>query len=243
MTPIATSSTVKTRNGRSSSPRSSRATWSALLSAAAGAPLGVPCAAAYSRVEVPLHRPLLLSAIAQYRFMTPRSASTHMTQVHGDKNSTDFLLAPAAHLKMVVDRRHFEDPLAVGQLEIGHLDNDRTASPECRRCRPRISTSGISRAKASAADRAAEKQGAGVAHKDLGRMEVVAEEARQAARDGGRKQGQRRASRNWCPTYTEVAAKKTMTGMRHAGGEAVDAVRQVDCVDAADDDAGTAKTR
>ena len=31
----------------------------------------------------------------------------------------DFLLAPAAHFKVVVDRRHLEQALAVGRLEVG----------------------------------------------------------------------------------------------------------------------------
>ena len=36
----------------------------------------------------------------------------------------DFLLAPAAHFKVVVDRRHLEQALAVGRLEVGDLQDN-----------------------------------------------------------------------------------------------------------------------
>ena len=48
----------------------------------------------------------------------------HITNVMADEDHDDLFFAPAAQLKMVVDRGHLEDALAVGQLEIRHLQDD-----------------------------------------------------------------------------------------------------------------------
>ncbi len=42
----------------------------------------------------------------------------------GGEDEDDLLLFPAAQFEVVVDRSHFEDALAMGQLEIGDLQND-----------------------------------------------------------------------------------------------------------------------
>ena len=44
---------------------------------------------------------------------------------HPRKGEDDFLFLPAAHLKVMVDGRHFEQPLTVGQLEVANLQNHR----------------------------------------------------------------------------------------------------------------------
>ena len=46
------------------------------------------------------------------------------SNAHKGEDQHDLHFLPAAHFKMMVDRCHFKQPLAVGQLEIAHLQNN-----------------------------------------------------------------------------------------------------------------------
>ena len=115
------------------------------------------CFAAVMRRLIP-YPPDRFQMAQLVRPTTPSHASRHMTTVTAVNTATDPDLAPATHLKMVVDGRHAENALAVGQLEIAHLQNDRQRSRRYRSGPTRSSTSGISSAKASAADGAAQEE-------------------------------------------------------------------------------------
>ena len=56
----------------------------------------------------------------QCRQETETAYGTKQGRRHG-KYGDDFYLRPAAHLKMVVDRGHLKDSLAVGDLEIPNI--------------------------------------------------------------------------------------------------------------------------
>ena len=134
---------------------------------------------------------------------------------------------------MVVQRSHFEKPLAMGGLEVGHLndighrlgDVDDPHRDQDQRC---------AEGKAQGRHRAAQEQAARVAHKDLGRMVVVDKERRQPA-------GHRRREQGLGPLALPQKSghgKKYHHHKGHASGQAVDAVGQVHRVDAAHDDKG-----
>ena len=60
--------------------------------------------------------------LSQRRCGDIRENAREQTDAHEDDPDLD--LGPAAHLEVVVDGGHLEDPLAVGQAEIGGLDDD-----------------------------------------------------------------------------------------------------------------------
>ena len=106
----------------------------------------------------------------------------------------DLLLVPAGQLEVVVERRHPEDPLAAAELEVADLDDDRRVSitkmsPMSGRTRiwPVIS--------AMTASVAPRDKGAGIAHEDLGRVDVEPEEAEQGADDQRAQEGEVRLGR------------------------------------------------
>ncbi len=78
-----------------------------------------------------------------------------------------------------------------------------------------------------AAHRAAQEQGAGVAHKRLGRMEIVGEEGSQAAQQSRREQGQVHS-----PRRNGNNGEKCHHRNGDAGGQAVDAVGEIHRIDA-----------
>ena len=129
-----------------------------------------------------------------------------------------------------MDRGHLEDALAMRQLEVAHLqdigqrlnDVDEAHKQQHERHIERIG---------KAAHRAAEIQRAGVAHKRLGGVEIIEQEAAERA-------DKRRRERGKAPLLCRHGHEREEQhhGKRHARGKAVDAVRQVDGVDAADDD-------
>ena len=132
---------------------------------------------------------------------------------------------------MVVQRRHLEQALAVRRLEVDDLQNvgqrladvDKADGDQHER---HIVGKGQRR------HRAAEEQRARVAHEDLGRVEIVNEEAEKSPDE-----------RRGVDTELLIAlppdgehSEKQADRHRHAAGEAVDAVRDVDGVDRADND-------
>ncbi|MPN07308.1 hypothetical protein SDC9_154574 [bioreactor metagenome] len=130
---------------------------------------------------------------------------------------------------MVVQRRHFKKALAVGGLEIHHLNNDR------RRFRNIDQPYGNQHqrhihCKRQRRHRAAQKQAAGISHKCLCRVAVVDKERRQPPRQSGGNQAQAPKGRDGGP------GKKHHHHKGDAGGQPVDSVRQVHGIDAANDD-------
>lgn len=112
---------------------------------------------------------------------TPDKGKNAHKNGNTDKNREDFFLTPAAHLKMVVDRGHAENPLAVGELKVGHLHDDGNGLHDVDDTDQNQHQRHIERER-KAADHTAEEQRACVSHEDLRRMEVIDEEARKAAR-------------------------------------------------------------
>ena len=81
---------------------------------------------------------------------------------------------------MVVDGSHLKQPLAVGQLEVAHLQNHGHGFHDVHEAHHDQNQRHIQR-KGQSADHTAQKQGAGIAHEDLGRMPVVAQVSDQTA--------------------------------------------------------------
>ncbi len=89
---------------------------------------------------------------------------------------------------MVVNRAHFEKALAVGELEVGHLQHNRAHLAEVNDTERQKQNRHIDRERESADD-SAEEERACVAHKDLRGVEVPHKEAEAAARDRRRHKG------------------------------------------------------
>ena len=133
---------------------------------------------------------------------------------------------------MVVEGRHTENALAVGQLKVGDLNDvaeglgniDDAHQNEGNRD---VQSEGQSR------HGAAQKQRAGIAHKDLGGMEVIDQKAAQTAEERCGKDAQLLIAPHHCHHGKE-------DGDRHcdAGGKAVYAVSQVDGIYRAHHDKG-----
>ena len=135
---------------------------------------------------------------------------------------------------MVVQRRHFEKALAVGGLEIGHLDNIAHGLGDVNDAHEN-QNEGHVEGKAQSRHGAAQKQAAGIAHEGLGRMVIIDEKRRQAAGQRRRKQGHGTG----LPVPQKTGDRKENHDHKgDAAGQAVDAVRQVHSVDAAHDDEG-----
>src|SRR6478609_9191083 len=97
-----------------------------------------------------------------------------------DPEADDHLVfMPAEKLEMVVDRRHLEDPL-FAELETAHLEDDghrfhheHAADDDEERL--------LLGADRGSSERAADGEGTGVAHEDLGRVAIGPEEAKTRA--------------------------------------------------------------
>ena len=125
---------------------------------------------------------------------------------------------------MVVQRRHPEDPLPVGQLEIPHLEHDgqglqHVDAPDHHQQQFRMGPDG------HGSHRAPQGQGTGVPHEALGRVMVVNEKAQAAAHDG---KGEQR--------LRQQAAGKADIGKGqhhrdgHTGSQSVQPVSQIHCI-------------
>ena len=152
-------------------------------------------------------------------------------RTHAGEHGDELYFAPAAELKVMVQRRHLEKALAVRRLEVDDLQNvgqrladvDKADGDQHER---HIVGKGQRR------HRAAEEQRACVTHEDLGGVEIIDEEAENSPDE--------RRSINAelliaLPPDGEHGEKQA-DRHRHAAGQAVDAVRDVDGVDRADDD-------
>ncbi len=132
----------------------------------------------------------------------------------------------------MVDRAHLEKALAVGQLEIAHLQDDREHFAEIHNTE-RQQQNGHFGGEHQSADNAAEEERTGVAHEYLGRVEIPNEKAEART-------GDRRAERS--KTETVERAGNEHDSHRHKEGdgavETVYSVGEVDSVDDADNDNG-----
>ena len=99
------------------------------------------------------------------------------------KEAVDLDFPPAAHLKGVVDRRHFEDTLAVGQFEINTLDDHRHGIPDVNDAEKEHQFRPVHDER-QRRDQAAEKHAARVAHEHPGRIKVPDQEPGAGARRG-----------------------------------------------------------
>ena len=99
----------------------------------------------------------------------------------GEQNDY-FDLAESALLKVMVDRRHFEEPLSVGQLEVRHLKDDGYRLEY-------VNESGdydderIAEYERASADDRSEIKASRVSHKHSRRVEIVHEETCRGADD------------------------------------------------------------
>ena len=89
-------------------------------------------------------------------------------------------LAPAAQLQMVVQGRHTENPLAVGELEIAHLNDIAHGFGDIDDPHQHQDQRNI-QGKRHSAHRAPQEQGSGVPHEHLGGVEVIHQEAQQTS--------------------------------------------------------------
>ncbi len=144
----------------------------------------------------------------------------------------DFLLAPTAHFKVVVDRRHLEQALAVGRLEVGDLQDNGQRFDDVDQADQQQDERHFTR-KCQTRNRAAEKERAGVAHEYLGGMEVIAQEAQQRTRECRRKDHNAHISAAEADEHEEDGNRQ-----RNACCQTVDAVGQIDGVVRADDNKG-----
>src|ERR1700722_4508752 len=97
-------------------------------------------------------------------------------------------LGPAAHLEVMLQRCHLEDPFS-GHLEETHLDDHRQRDDREQAAEDAEQQLGLG-ADSKAGQHAAESQRAGVAHVDLGRRRVPPQEAETGAEYRGRHHGQ-----------------------------------------------------
>ena len=82
------------------------------------------------------------------------------------------MTGPAAHLEMMMERRHFEHALAVAQLEIADLDDIGQRLDDVDDAHRNQDQRHIERER-HAAHSAAEKQAARVTHEAFGGVEIV----------------------------------------------------------------------
>ena len=146
---------------------------------------------------------------------------------------------------MVVDRRHPEDPLAVGELEPADLEDDGEGLQDEDPAHDGQQDL-LFRQDRDGAQRAAQGEGAHVPHEDLGGIGVVPEEPDAGADDRPAEDGQLPGSRHIgdlevggdLDVAGEVGEQQVghETGDRRADGEAVQTVGEVDGVGGAHDD-------
>ena len=119
---------------------------------------------------------------------------------------------------------------ALGELEIAHLENDGYGLQDVNQSH-QDQDQGHIQGEGHAADRAPQEQGAGVPHKGLGGVEVVAEEAAQSPQQGRGEDGKLRLLHG-------DGRHQEEDHHRHgdARGQTVDAVGEVHRVDGAHDD-------
>ena len=112
------------------------------------------------------------------------------TEQNGDagKDGDHLDLGPAAQLKVMVDGSHAEKALAVGGLEVEDL-NDIGQSLDNVDDAHEDEDQGDVKGKSQTAHHAAQEEGSGVTHKDLGGVEVIDPETQQTARQGGSEDG------------------------------------------------------
>ncbi len=179
-----------------------------------------------------------------------------MPRPGGDKESAqdpepdhDGDLGPALEFKVVLERGHLEEPFALGDLEVAHLDDDRQRDEDEEAADEGEQQFGPGQ-DGEAGDGAADGQRSGVAHEDLGRRGVPPQEADQRRAEDGGEQGQvqrvpdgvaaaaglprRTAGLVALPdAHQRVGAEDHDRG---AGGQAVEAVGQVHAVGGGGDD-------
>ena len=174
-------------------------------------------------VYVHIHPPPLVLQNAQQRNHAENSRRHH---IHGH----DLRLVNAAKLKMVMNRRHFEDTLAMRLFEICDLDDIREAAhqhPE----RNQHQNQRLAQQHGRGHHRAADKHRAGIAHEHLRRIGVAGEERHARA-------AHRRAPHAEAPQRSRAAEHGERREIDHgnAGQQAVKAVEQVGAVGRAHDD-------
>ena len=124
----------------------------------------------------------------------------------------------------MVQRSHFKDALAVAELEIGHLNDIAEGFgniDDAHQNQNQGHIQGIGQA----AHRAAQKQRTGVAHKHLGGMEVIDQEAKQTAHQRRRQLGRTDMAPLPCNHRIEHHH-----GNGNGGGQAVYSVGKVHCI-------------
>ena len=121
----------------------------------------------------------------------------------------------------MVDGRHLEQTLAVGQLEVADLQDDGQGLADVDDA-DQDQDQGHIQCEGQAADHAAQEQGAGVAHEDLCRMPVVEQVSDQAAHQCGGNDCQIEAAHGH-----SGGGEEDHDGDGDGAAEAVDAVGQV----------------
>ncbi|CAN4025041.1 Large polyvalent protein associated domain-containing protein, partial [Dysosmobacter welbionis] len=154
-------------------------------------------------------------------------------QRHQGEYRHQLCLTPAGELQVVVQGGHLEEPLAVGQLEVTHLDNIGQRLQNVDDAYGDQHQGHIEH-KGQGCHCAAQKQAAGVPHEHLGRVVVIDEEGCQPSRHSRREQSLDAVGAPEDAGYGEE---------RHhhkgdAGSQPVDAVGQIHSVDAAHNDEG-----
>ena len=144
----------------------------------------------------------------------------------------------------MVQRRHLEHPLAVRQLEVAHLNDIGqrfTDVDEAHQNQHQRHVVGKSQRR----HRAAQKQGAGVAHEHLGGIVVIQQKAHQTPEQRRAEQTQlsvihrqRRQHQILGHIAAALPREESCHRQRDAAGQAVDPVGDVDGVDGAHDDEG-----
>ena len=137
-----------------------------------------------------------------------------------------FAPCPAAHLEVVVERRHFEYALAVAQLVVGHLNNIRERLKDkhgTERNQDHRDVVGEGQRR----NGSAEKQASCIPHEDLCGVEVISEETEQASYHGGGKYPELQIA---LPPEKRKRNKEQKYRDRGARGEPVHTVRDVDGV-------------
>ena len=134
---------------------------------------------------------------------------------------------------MVVQRRHFEQALAVCRLEVADLQNIGKRLADVNKA-DRDQHERHIIGKGQRRHRTAEKQRASIAHKNLGRVEIIDKEAEQTADE------RRGINAELVIAFPPDGKhrKEESHRHRHAAGQAVDTVGDVDGVDRTHDDKG-----
>ena len=121
----------------------------------------------------------------------------------------------------MVQRSHAEDPLAVGELEISHLQDIGQGLRNVDDAH-RDQDQGDIQGERQPAHRSPQKQRAGVPHKDLGRIKIIDQEGAQPSKQGGGKDAQ------FIPG-PEASRRREEQRHRHGhpGGQTVDSVGDI----------------